>query len=88
MSRPHVELDPTLIARDNRDCRAALELIVAAWEEAEVVGVKSDIVAYAAIYTALTDLVAKYGEEPVAALSAGLAERVRAGEFSSYTVRH
>jgi hypothetical protein len=38
--------------------------------------------AYAALYTALTDLVAAYGETSVVAMVNGLGARVERGEFT------
>ena len=38
--------------------------------------------AYAALFTALTDLVAAFGEDAVANLARGLDARVRQGEFT------
>jgi hypothetical protein len=43
--------------------------------------------AYAALYTALTDLVSAFGEESVANLAGRLAQRVRAGEFTLNNTR-
>lgn len=57
-------------------------LILEAWEEAADRGVPPELMAYAALYTALTDLVAAYGEDSVADLARGLATRVTNGEFS------
>jgi hypothetical protein len=64
------------------DSLRALLLILAAWEEGEEDGVPPEMMAYAAIYTALTDLVSLFGEEAVATLARGLERRVRQGEFS------
>jgi hypothetical protein len=45
--------------------------------------------AYAALYTALTDLVASFGEESVVSLVASLGPRVQKGEFTIYSgARH
>ena len=63
----------------------ALDLILSAWEEGTENGIESELMAYAALYAALSDLVGVFGEEPVAALSEGLAERIRSGEFTFYT---
>ena len=60
----------------------ALRYILDAWEEAVYEGLESDCIATAAIFAALSDLIASYGEEPVAAMCERLPERVRAGEFS------
>lgn len=60
----------------------ALRYILDAWEEAVYEGLESDCIATAAIFAALSDLIASYGEEPVAAMCERLPERVRHGEFS------
>lgn len=62
--------------------RAALRYILDAWEEAVYDGVDPDNLATAAIFAALSDMVATYGEEPVAAMADGLSERIRYGEFT------
>ncbi|MGI9482683.1 MAG: hypothetical protein ACR2OR_10040 [Hyphomicrobiales bacterium] len=61
---------------------AALRYILDAWEEAVYDGVDPDNLATAAIFAALSDMVATYGEEPVAVMADGLAERIRYGEFT------
>ncbi len=43
--------------------------------------------AYAALYTALTDLVAAFGEDSVVSLVNGLVPRVEKGEFTLYRSR-
>ncbi len=60
----------------------ALGILLNAWDEAAEAGVAPEVMAYAALFTALTDLVAAYGEEPVANLMSGLVTRVNGGEFS------
>jgi hypothetical protein len=70
-----------LHAGDDRRVEA-LNYILEAWDEALATGIASELLAYAAIYTALTNLVAAFGEEPVVALVNGLEARVRKGEFS------
>ena len=60
----------------------ALSYILEAWEEATETGIAPELMAYAALYTALTDLVASFGEEPVVSLVNGLISRVRKGEFT------
>jgi hypothetical protein len=61
---------------------AALNYILEAWDEGTATGIASELMAYAAIFTALTDLVAAFGEDSVVALINGLAPRVRKGEFT------
>jgi predicted YcjX-like family ATPase len=60
----------------------ALRYILDAWEEAVYEGLDPDCIATAAIFAALSDMVATYGEESVAIMCGKLPERIRAGEFS------
>jgi predicted YcjX-like family ATPase len=60
----------------------ALRYILDAWEEAVYEGLDPDCIATAAIFAALSDMVATYGEEPVATMCERLPERIRTGEFS------
>jgi hypothetical protein len=60
----------------------ALDLILAAWDEGVDTGVQPQQMAYAALFTALTDLVAIYGEDAVIHLTRGLEKRVVEGEFT------
>lgn len=60
----------------------ALGLILAAWDEGSEQGVTPEQMAYAALFTALSDLVALYGEDAVVRLTDGLQKRIRAGEFT------
>ena len=60
----------------------ALNYILEAWEEGTDSGIAPELMAYAALYTALTDLVASFGEESVVSLVNGLAPRVEKGEFT------
>jgi len=62
--------------------QVALRYLLDAWEEAVYEGVDPDCLATAAIFAALSDMIATYGEEPVAAMCERLPERVRAGEFT------
>lgn len=62
--------------------RVALTYLSEAWDEAVAEGVDSEILAHAALFAALSDLISTYGEEAVAGLAERLPERVRAGEFS------
>jgi hypothetical protein len=60
----------------------ALSLILAAWDEGTENGVSQEQMAYAALFTALTDLVSLYGEEAVKKLAQGLERRIEIGEFT------
>ncbi len=60
----------------------ALSLILAAWDEGTEHGVAPEQMAYAALFTALSDLVSIFGEEAVVKLTHGLERRVASGEFT------
>jgi hypothetical protein len=60
----------------------ALSLILAAWDEGTENGVAPEQMAYAALFTALSDLVSIYGEDAVIKLTSGLQKRVSSGEFT------
>ena len=66
----------------------ALRLILAAWDEGEDTGVAPQMMAYAALFTALSDLIDLYGEDAVAGLARGLEKRVRQGEFTMVYTRN
>jgi predicted YcjX-like family ATPase len=65
----------------------ALRYLLDAWEEAVYDGIDPDCLATAAIFAALSDMIATYGEEPVAVMCERLPERVRAGEFTLMKTR-
>lgn len=50
------------LADSKEDSLVALNFILEAWEEGAGRGIAPELMAYAALYTALTDLVAAYGE--------------------------
>lgn len=62
--------------------RVALAYLSEAWDGAIAEGVDSEILAHAALFTALCDLIATYGEEPVAELAKSLPRRIRELEFT------
>lgn len=66
---------------DNPNLKA-LDLILAAWDEGADTGVSSQHMAYAALFTALTDLIGIYGEPAVAQLVRGMEKRIEQGEFT------
>ena len=68
--------------KSNDESLKALDYILGAWEEGTGSGIAPEMMAYAAIYTALTDLVAAFGEESVITLVNGLGPRVEKGEFT------
>jgi len=70
-----------MAAKDD-DNICALDLILAAWDEGLDCGLAPEQMAYAAMFTALTDLVGMYGEDAVLALVKGLERRVSHGEFT------
>jgi hypothetical protein len=60
----------------------ALALILDAWDEGAETGIPPQQMAYAALFTAFSDLVAIYGEDAVVTLARGLERRVACGEFT------
>jgi hypothetical protein len=62
--------------------RVALSYLIGAWDEAISDGVDPEILAHAALFAALSDLITTYGEEPVAKLAERLPERILASEFT------
>ena len=74
--------DPQKVAADQQLKHQALRYILDAWEEAVYDGIDPDCIATAAIFAALSDMIAAYGEEPVARMTERLPERIRHGEFT------
>jgi predicted YcjX-like family ATPase len=74
-------------APTQQDKHAALRYILEAWEEAVYDGLDPDCIATAAIFAALSDMIASYGEEPVAVMCERLPERIRTGEFTVMKTR-
>ncbi|MFW2391959.1 MAG: hypothetical protein ACTSRM_05100 [Alphaproteobacteria bacterium] len=62
--------------------QAALRYILDAWEEALHDGIEPEMLANAALYAALADLVDVYGEHAVASMTSGLSRRIHHGEFT------
>jgi hypothetical protein len=62
--------------------KVALAYLTQAWDEAVAEGVESDVLAHAALFAALSDLVLSYGEDAVAELAASLENRIKNREFS------
>jgi len=67
---------------DHEQKRAALGYLQEAWAEARLDGIDGDCIAQACLFAALAELVTTYGEEAAANYAAGLAGRIRNGEFS------
>jgi hypothetical protein len=61
----------------------ALDLMEAAWERGKESGVPDELMAYAAVFTGMRDLVAIFGERAAAAMAKNLEGRIKQGEFSS-----
>lgn len=64
------------------DSLRALQFILEAWEDGAAQGIAPELMAYAALYTALTDLVGSFGETHVSNLVDGLRGRILGGEFT------
>lgn len=76
------EIDHTELSTSEDNSFRALGLILAAWDEGTESGVAPEQMAYAALFTALADLVSLYGEEAVIKLARGLERRIECGEFT------
>ena len=63
---------------------AALGYIMDAWEEALHDGIEPEMLANAALFAALSDLISAYGEDAVATMTDGLSRRINHGEFTLY----
>ncbi len=66
--------------------RAALDLILDAWENGLESGIDNEILAHAALFSALSDMIELYGEEAVAQFAERVPQRIMKGEFT--LVRH
>ncbi len=64
------------------DSLLALDLIRAAWERGEESGVPQELMAYAAVFSGMRDLVTIFGEKAAAEMARNLEARIRQGEFS------
>lgn len=73
------------LEKSDDDSLKALHFILEAWEEGTGSGIAPELMAYAALYTALTDLVGSFGEDHVSTMVDGLRGRVLGGEFSVNT---
>ena len=62
--------------------REAYQRFSAVWEDALGAGIEPEILAHVALFAALGDLVATYGEAAVAGFAERLPARITAGEFS------
>jgi hypothetical protein len=62
--------------------QAALRYILDAWEEALHDGIEPEMLANAALFAALADLIGVYGEDAVAKMASGLSRRIHHGEFT------
>ena len=60
----------------------ALKYILDAWEEALHDGIEPEMLANAALFASLADLIGVYGEDAVAKMTTGLSRRIHHGEFT------
>jgi hypothetical protein len=84
----NMELESLGLGKSDDASLRALNLILEAWEEGAANGLAPELMAYAALFTAISDLVAAYGEEAVAMLANGLGPRIKSGEFTLSRARH
>ena len=69
-------------AQSQAQKQAALRYILDAWEEALHDGIEPEMLANAALFAALADLIGAYGEDAVAKMTTGLSRRIQHGEFT------
>jgi hypothetical protein len=62
--------------------QTALRYILDAWEEALHDGIEPEMLANAALFAALADLIGVYGEDAVGKMTTGLSRRIQHGEFT------
>ena len=62
--------------------REAYQRFSAVWQDALGAGIEPEVLAHVALFAALGDLVATYGEDAVAGFAERLPGRITAGEFS------
>jgi hypothetical protein len=67
----------------SEDRQVALAFVTEAFAEAVLAGIEGECFAHAAMFAALQELVATYGEDTVVAFAERLPARVRGGEFSA-----
>ena len=67
---------------DHEQKKVALAYLQEAWAEARLDGIDGDCLAQSCLFAAFAELVSTYGEEASAEYAAGLAGRIRNGEFS------
>lgn len=77
-----IENDPTSYVDQQFEKQRALSYLLEAWENAIDDGVEADMIATAAIFAAISDMVNQYGEDPVAKMAEALSKRIRTGEFT------
>lgn len=68
--------------------REAFVRLSAVWQDALGAGIEPEVLAHVAIFAALGDLVATYGETAVADFAERLSGRIAAGEFTVPMVFH
>lgn len=71
------------LAGTSDESMRALGIMLDAWDQGAEHGVAPELMAYAALFTALTDLVGLFGEAAVASMARGLVNRIENGEFTS-----
>jgi hypothetical protein len=69
-------------AEESAQKQAALGYILDAWAEAVHDGIEPEMLANAALFAALSDLITIYGEDAVAKMTSGLSRRIQHGEFT------
>lgn len=70
------------MSEESEQKHVALRYLLDAWEEALHDGIEPEMLANAALFAALSDLVSTFGEDAVAQMTDGLSRRIHHGEFT------
>ncbi len=70
------------MSEETEQKHVALRYLLDAWEEALHDGIEPEMLANAALFAALSDLVSTFGEDAVAQMTDGLSRRIHHGEFT------
>jgi hypothetical protein len=79
---PEYAADPGLWDDEAASADVALGYIAEAWELALSEGIEPEMIANAALFAAMSDLVTLYGETAVMTMAEGLRARIERGEFT------
>jgi hypothetical protein len=83
-----VNLDDGVDLLEKEKKQVALDILQDAWDEATGHGIEGEIVAFAALFAALADLVERFGESAVSEMMTKMPDRVLEGHYSINRLLH